>query len=73
MKKTLAIVLMVLCTFSVFAQGQTETTPAVKPSTTTTTTPAQTEAPAVVAKPTTAVFATASWYEVLSFLCCNSI
>ncbi len=61
MKKTLAIVLMVLCTLSVFAQGQTETTPAVKPSTTTTTAPAKTEAPAVVAKPTTAVFATASF------------
>lgn len=61
MKKTLAIVLMVLCTLSVFAQGQTETTPAVKPSTTTTTAPAKTEAPAPVAKPTTAVFATASF------------
>lgn len=56
MKKTLAIVLMVLCMLSIFAQGASET----KTTTPTTTTePAKTEA--VVAKPTTAVYATASF------------
>ncbi len=58
MKKTLAIVLMVLCVFSVFAQGAQETKTTTT-TTTTTTAPAKTEA--VVEKPSTAVFATASF------------
>ena len=64
MKKTLAIVLMVLCAFSVFAQGATETkttttTTTTAPAATTAAEPAKTEA--VVEKPTTAVFATSSF------------
>ncbi len=59
MKKTLAIVLMVLCTLSIFAQGATETKTTTTTTTTTTAEPAKTEA--VVAKPTTAVYATASF------------
>ncbi len=52
MKKTLAIVLIVLCAFSVFANGAKET----KTTTTTTTT-----TPVVEKKATTAVYATASF------------
>ncbi len=62
MKKSLAIVLMVLCAFSVFAQGQTETAP-------TTTAPVETPAvkettPAPVvekAAPKKMVYATSSF------------
>ena len=58
MKKTLAIVLMVLCAFSVFAQGQTEApAPAPAPATTETT-----PAPVVEkAAPKKMVFATSSF------------
>ena len=42
MKKTLAIILMVLCMFSVFAQGQTEAPAAPAPAQTA---PAETPAP----------------------------
>lgn len=58
MKKTLAIVLMALCVLSIFAQGAQESAPAVTTTTTTTASPAT--AP-VVEKPSTAVYATASF------------
>ena len=59
MKKTLAIILMVLCMFSVFAQGQTEAPAAPAPAQTA---PAETPAPVVEkAAPKKMVYATASF------------
>ncbi|MBQ0071186.1 MAG: hypothetical protein KBS81_04920, partial [Spirochaetales bacterium] len=60
MKKVLAIALVALVAVSaIFAQGQTATTPTPAPAATPAATPAA--APAPVAKPTTAVYATASF------------